>query len=413
MIRQVTGSKSALLLQCGWSFDPARGEYEEPDENPERDIAAAYGSDFHAAMNGQLARDLGHGKKRAIDKDVLKHAKEAQGVLDRWLTREGWKKGKPIVRREHSYAYNVETGAARKCKPPRVEDHVYPDLGPEEIGQTLDLEIEQPKRILVLDYKTGADEEGKFAYPSRLPQLLSNALAATSCNKKKGGRVIGYEVHLAVLHAPVGLTPIVYADPPIELQCLWDYGRTLRDSFNMITSGYLRTGPECKYCPARGICPTRGSRLLEEADSILGAIAVRQQAIVLAQPPTPRAPAEGMDEGNDYALDRDPHALAPTTSDAILPRERQLGQLYEAVVLAEKTAHEIRKRLADERRKGFVPLLSDGRTLEFRQESYRNLSMIGMERMQGRAAAARKIAELEREGWIELLQREKLVPTKA
>lgn len=408
-----TMSRTGLLLQCPWPFDPARGDYEEP-ESQSRDEARNYGLDFHAAMIGQKKRG---GLK--IESDILAHAKESERILERWMDRNGWSDPIYVQSREKSYAYHTPSGTSRECGPPREEDHVYPDQVADEICGTLDLErngphptakargSRSPRRILVVDYKTGDYESEKFAYPSRLPQLLSNGLAAVTADQSYASDRAAWldivsrsEVTLAVLHAPRGITPVLYADPPVSGEHLVrEHAPALSKAYRHIREdhGYLRTGPECKYCPAREICPTRGSYLLEKAEQLFGVIALRQSRDLFTA--NNSGPAEA-------ALARS----SPEASEAITPWDIRLGRIYEAKQLAKQTAKAIEDRLREERRAGHLPVLSDGRVLDFRKKSRRNLSMEGLKRQIGKKAAEREIARLEKMGAIETIEYEELVP---
>jgi hypothetical protein len=389
-----TMSRSALLLQCSWPFskpdtpglpfDPSDGFSRElPDPEPAGE-AASYGLDFHAAMDGRKTRA---GKK--LPKGVLGHAKEAREVLTRWLKREGWADG--VVYREFSLAlrfsgpYKGDGRFAKQVPAPTEDTHEYLGQERDEIRGTADLVVRNSGRILIVDYKTGKDEANEYPYPSRLPQLRTLGVAAAHLWRDFSDLGIPSRptLQLAVLHAPPDGTPIVYADPPCAL---FPHAMAMNHAVGRIGDGTLRPGPECRYCPARAICPTRGASLLDTADQLFGGLAIRQSQALL--------------QGNDQ-----------NEPGSIEPWDAKLGRLYELTQLAEKTAKEIRVRLAEERRKGHLPVLPDGRVLDFVKRTYRNLSMSGMERQIGKKAAEREVKRLEKLGAIEVVTREELRPT--
>jgi PD-(D/E)XK nuclease superfamily len=389
-----TASRSALLLQCSWPF----GRELPPEErSPARDEAASYGLDFHAAMDGKKVR-----RKKKIAKGVIEHAKEATAKLEAWLKREGW--AACVTERESSYAidprYGGSTGPARPCAPPDEETHVYPDQRPGEIAGTADrivMRRRHNREYLIIDYKTGADDEGVYARPSALPQLLTLGLAVAGSDR--GHTPI--TVQHAVLHAPRDASPVLYADPPMSLGSKQndEHRHRLAMALDRIGDGSMRPGSECKYCPAREACPTRGATLLERADGLLHGLALRQSQELFV--------------GNDR------QAVAQNGDGAIEGWDARLGRLYAMTKLAEDTAKEIRKRLAEERKKGALPVIPDedwvpilvrGKVLDFRTVTYRNLSMKGLERQLGKKAAEREIKRLEKLGAIEKVERTDLYP---
>lgn len=252
---QVTASKTALLLQCPRPF--AKDTEVEPSEPGE---AAIYGQRFHKMMAGLLQDDVSDVPVGVGDYDIVAHVTSAHRELEEWMKPDG------NIFRLNFHVKEVETSRALDLsvsyggrRPTTLNDpdgaHCYEDLQVYEMGGTADviLEAETSTGIfrVVLDHKTGEHEEF-YIHPAKNEQM--QALAEM------------WEADaVAILHTPRGSAPVVYAEPVETSRFRQDLWRANR----MVDSGFLRTGSECRYCPARSSCPAKQGELIASTANLV------------------------------------------------------------------------------------------------------------------------------------------------
>ena len=435
---QPSMSRTDLLLRCGWIFDNELvaplpvAAVDDADESNDSDADASafahdpelptrWGLAFHELMalaaprfwdeEGALTITITDCERVAkkfggLDAlELLDSVAQAVHVLYTWLTANNpWSVNFIRGRRmlvEKAFALSPLTGEARECAPADPETHVYPDRRDFELPGTLDIAILPPRgsarfgrkqavrtprgkrfpvklgtTLLLGDYKTGYPAAGKFE-PMSMGQLWALALAACI--------VYGCDsVIVFVLHAPRGAPATVYASDVInreELQT--NFAKRLRVAWRRKNDGSMRPGPHCDqlFCPARfpsvgdatgnSVCPTRRMALAE-----MGLVQLRTN-------------------GGPGAL--------------MLETPEQIGRVYELKNLAASTLKGVDAAIkAAVRRVGYGSL-RDGKTLSYATSEPRmNLSKAAFERLHGKAAAAKKIEELDKDGWIEWKAREEL-----
>lgn len=263
-----TASKTALLLACPRPFSEGV-ELEEQSAGE----AAIYGTKFHNAMAQVLntppifCGPLLQGIERDSP-EMANHVVSAIAELQAWCRPDGNPFGLEFeaVEVETSRALDL-TKSSGGIRPIILRDpdgdHEYVGLASHELAGTADviLEAETPTAIfrVVLDHKTGEHEE-YYVRPSQLEQM--QALAAM------------WEADaVAVLHTPRNVPPIVYAEP-VSLD---RFRHKLWQAYRLLDSGFLRTGPECKFCPARTSCPAKQGELIASTSQILGAALVKRE----------------------------------------------------------------------------------------------------------------------------------------
>jgi hypothetical protein len=264
---QKTASKTALLLQCPRPFSE-----ETETETSEAGEAAIYGTKFHNLMASKLRAPSEKWETLLVraddDNDLVDHVLLAHEELQVWCSPSGNPFGLSfkVVEVETSRCLDLtkSSGGIRNITLRDPDgDHEYVDLAPHELAGTADviLEAETPTGIfrVVLDHKTGEHEE-YYIHPAKLEQM--QALAAM------------WEADaVAVLHTPRNVPPIVYA----EAVSLDRFRHQLWSAYRLVNSGFLRTGSECKFCPARSSCPAKQGELIAAAGQVLGAALVKRQ----------------------------------------------------------------------------------------------------------------------------------------
>src|ERR1700747_1671687 len=276
-ILQPTMSKTDLLLACQW---PWGKEVPIGPSSPEAD----FGSAFHEVIawclkHPEPKRLLEAIKTRkeftlAIVRAAQKwkidpgHLRErvttAFPVLWQWLREENpygidFTKGEMVVEQACAVAvhrYQTKTAAfktaAFSAPPlgPADVDHVYQDVGDNELPGTSDLIINAGDTCLILDHKTGelppVDGNG---------QLASLALVTVFGSPTR--RII-----TAIFHAPREGGPATVYSSEVTRDYLSEHVDRLAYAFDRIGDGSLRPGPHCRYCPALMICPTQTHALV-------------------------------------------------------------------------------------------------------------------------------------------------------
>jgi hypothetical protein len=304
---QPTASKSDLLLNCQYPFDPALdlGEPEPPGE------VAEYGTDFHwklhAALQGATPAD--------------NHVKGSLSIIQGFMAGENpWGYKFEATSMETPLALRIKAlGPARVTWAARqvdfsAEGHSY-SLAPGDIGGTADLVLDRVPSggkvagafRVVWDHKTGSGED--YTQPAKKGQMLTLALATDADA-------------VAILHTPRGSIPAVYADPvsPVRLK---EHAFKLDAALKRIGDGSLRPGPWCKWCPARPVCPTNNADLAKAGRDLVKVF------------------------GGDKLL-----------------AEIDLGKVHQLLPAADKLFEQLRAELKERVRAGEVIQRPDGKTLE-------------------------------------------------
>lgn len=254
---QPSASKSYLLTNCAYSFDPLL-ELPTQDDPGE---PARYGSAFHELMAVILqdpAYDLTlvyetlvkWSLPASLADELRTHVTQAYAVLSKWLGGDNpW-----------SHAFTVQDVEASKwlafweagyeignCTLDE-NGHVYAGVPDHAIAGTVDLTALGDGQLVVLDHKTGL---GDYSQPASNPQLLT--LAAMT------GATIA-----AVLHAPRQGLPHVYAED-IDATVLQAHLVKLQHALERVGDGSMRPGAWCQYCPARTVCPAKQGEIINAA----------------------------------------------------------------------------------------------------------------------------------------------------
>jgi hypothetical protein len=241
---QFSASKSGLLLQCTRGFVVTPEEHapspEDSARHAARDSAADYGTRFHAAF--AVAVERGVLGVANLGDEMRAHLVSALEVFHRWCSEDPWFAPLEVESAETPLASRF-VGDIVKTRRTKFDEetHAY-DLQPREWGGTPDLLLSaRGGGRIVLDIKTG--RSGVWDCPSGVPQLRTLALAVGA-------------VGAAVLHAPRGGEPTVYAEP-FGVGELREHAGALEGAMRRVAAGdeTATKGPECRYCPARRGCP--------------------------------------------------------------------------------------------------------------------------------------------------------------
>ncbi len=274
MTKQVSASKTPLVLQCGRPFADDTEIEEDPPGEPAR-----YGSAFHEVLELNAPRvDAKEIATRfEVDvKELYPHAVRTLSFLKKWLAGDNvYKEEFTVVGREtHRATKLVRTNhqiiaVTRECNFD-PETHTY-DLEPGEFGGTDDLVVEAAGngadgdysrgRRLVVDYKSG--DWGAFHKPSELAQMLTLGLQTEADG-------------VAILHSPREGIPIMYCDD-VSMQEFQNYAVKLKKAMSRIGDGFLRTGPECARCPAKNGCPAGDADLLKKANALIKVAVTKEE----------------------------------------------------------------------------------------------------------------------------------------
>jgi hypothetical protein len=275
---QPSMSKAGALIECAWPFNNPL--VPKIQQNEAMRFGAAAHAIWESGLRAGIASKIPAGVIPKIAKDfefeeaeLREHTLSAYDELLRWLGGGNYwnvnllpaPKGAALV--EQALAFDVATGVARIAANVD-ENHVYPDVTPDEHPGTLDFALRLglygakrlPERlrrsVFVLDHKTGLTVDP----PRESRQLRS--LALTLATLWKADRAI-----VALLHAPRGGIPMVIADELNEKD-LDDHHQQLRAAFGRIGDGSLRPNPGCHWCPGITVCPAYGASLATLADSL-------------------------------------------------------------------------------------------------------------------------------------------------
>ena len=355
---QPTASRAALLLQCPRPF--AKDTSIDPDDNAPGE-AALYGTRFHAALARLLAEDILFAD--TVSDELILHVKRAYEEIHAWMRPEGnpFNRQFKVVAVEAARSMRISKQGATISGDTTLHDpdgeHRY-DMLPGEIAGTADLVLESvgaPRFIAVLDHKTG--EYGEYSQPSKLPQML--VLAA----------MWGADA-VAILHHPRGSVPAIYAEP-IDRDAQRRFLKETRAALKNIDSGFMRTGSECRYCPARTGCPTRHGELLTSTTSLVARTLEMRASKALAAP---------VDKGRFHMM---------------------LSELSRLASIA-------REQLRDDVRAGEFIERPDGKTLALETRSYERLSKTSILEAYGKVEGERVLAKLRADGALTDEPREEL-----
>lgn len=259
---QPTASKAALLLQCPRPFEEGVDIEREPPSE-----AAAYGTRFHkrlaALIEGGATAEVDVTYQAEDEYEFVAHLDSALMALRTWMQPDG----NPWGLEFHVAAVEVSAGISFPYShvPATLHDpdgaHEYRSDDSADVYGTADLILQassghHPGMRVVVDHKTGVDFAGSFMIPSAVRQM----------------QVLGLMFDadaVAILHSPPGAPAVVYSEE-------FNGRQALREQFHAaverIGSGFLRVGPECKYCPARGSCPAKQGELLASTGAMVKAL---------------------------------------------------------------------------------------------------------------------------------------------
>lgn len=211
--------------------------------------AALYGTAYHEGaaeeLGGPKAGDLG-----PFAGEVSRHLEETMPPLKAWLEDHGFRTEKEFV--EVPWLYDVRKGWVRVTELDKAT-HRYRGHGVNDIGGTVDFASwrQGDRRLLILDHKTGEHDPGD---PAEHPQLLTLAVMASAFVKRP------QSVTLALHWAPRRGHAVIRAKA-VSLGRVETHAKDLITAMAEVGSGRLRPGPECNFCPARHVCPTRTNAL--------------------------------------------------------------------------------------------------------------------------------------------------------
>jgi hypothetical protein len=399
---QPSASKTDILLQCARPFEEGVETHDEPGE------AALYGSAWHElAFHAKKSLKVDYLLPIAVklerkwnipgaSDELVGHVRSGMKLLAKWMKGENpwgtdFSKGESL--REQAFAINPSALTCRRIDAPSVEDHVYRDVKSGEIPGTVDLMVLGAAAPMVMDYKTGRDPFDFLTVPEDVTQLRTLALAAW-CEAHPGfntGRPRVEEVILAVLHAPRGSVPAIYADL-VPVEDLRTHAERLSEALRRKGDGSMRAGSCCRLCPARTDCPTQTGAYLASA----------AQALELATP-SGNVMAEIVEYGRKYSIDEAIPGGDLTLADDV-------GRLHYFVKQFEKLSESARglmKRWVIDH-PNEVAVRPDGKLLIIRQKTQENLSKASIIRALGKVAGEKLIGELRGNGVIETSEREEL-----
>lgn len=284
---QPSGSNTGLLLQCPFPFSSST---EIPEEGQHR--RADYGLAFHevgqrvvpAMIAGKsvakrrlkwAAEALERHGNPAAPGDLAEHVRVAFDELFTWLGGENpWDFDflgdlrSFRIERSAAVRFLSETSWVSGSISPPDENHVYelPDPFGLFLPMTLDLVLIGGHRpnswALIVDYKSG--RWGDWSSPAKVPQMRSAGLA---WGLPKTSR----KVYLAVLDANRDGVPAVYAEEFTAVDRAV-HAREVYRALTHVGQDFMRVGPECRYCPAREVCPTTKADLVAEGHAIVKAL---------------------------------------------------------------------------------------------------------------------------------------------
>jgi len=387
--KQVTASKTDLFIHCQYPWMP---DLQLPVDTGSE--AALFGTAFHWLLGGLLAgtyslkKPIGWDRavKEAAKKwsvrdafDLEAHTRVSYQILMAWL-RGGNDWGldftKNTLQVEKSVALTPKTGETRSCEPVQEEGHIYPDLEPDEIGMSIDLEIDQAAihPALILDHKSGHDDD--FRNPERNPQLLTMASDVTG------------DPILAIFHAERrGGMPTVHAQE-VQRSAVTAHNKKLRKAQLRVGDGSMTPGSWCRYCRAKTICPAARGGIIVSARKMLAGVVedVTGEAV----------PVEGMT------------AMVRRGVENGLTKSSDVGRFHyfraEMLKLLEMGDREIRVWMKDHPKKS--PKRPDGKRLVWGSRTVERLSKERIITALGTTDAEKLFRKLRRLGALEAKEEE-------
>lgn len=161
----------------------------------------------------------------------------------------------PGAEHEVAYAYDVDTGTARRLEGCTDRNYEVFDLGPFEIPGTLDVQYMDGDTIVVPDYKTAY---GKRVLPATSPTMMLYGLCAW---KVSGAR----KCRLIYRNTDIGRDFVSEVD---FFQFL-EFEDSLRHAQKWIAAAraaaaarkvpVVTQGDHCRYCPAQEHCPAKNA----------------------------------------------------------------------------------------------------------------------------------------------------------
>lgn len=369
MGQQITASKTGLLLQCSRPF----ADDIELDEREEAGEPARWGSTVHETSHFELFGYTGSASiyTHALTKwgfqstdytRLVNHTNKVLTEVKRFLKGDNeFNEPFQLINGEiHSALKLFKDDQGDLDISARVTDfdearHEY-FLKKKEIGFTHDILVEgvKSKRQCVLDIKTG--EHGDYTNP-KTPQLLTLALGL-------GAELVG------ILHVPELAIPMTYV-AEVTAEEAAAHARAILKARARIGDGSMRPGPECRYCPARGSCPTQVGDLLQKTGALVK-----------------RAYGGG-------ALE-----LENINKGAFLEASTQLENLIKYA----------RSLIREEVRNGEVVERNDGKVYEIITYEKRNISLKSITEALGKEKGEKEIARLERMGCVTRSEEERMIP---
>lgn len=379
---QPSASKSSILINCSYAFDPAHKELSSDGGS----AASRYGSAFHEVIAGCVEFSLESGKKPkgfdaqvdlACEKWSVKNKGELAGhVWGSFLYLREWMAGKNQwginwttgVVVEKSYAINVFDGTSREIDPPTEDTHLYVGIERNELPATLDV-MSLPGGCtppLTLDHKTGHAKD--FSSPASDDQMKTLGLIPD----------LGDAV-LAIHHADRQGFPHIYAEEAGH-SVFKQHRLALKKAFDRVGDGSMRPGVWCDYCPAKTICPTQYASIVPSALAIVESL-------------------------NEQASIEKPRGSALTLNAENVGRMHQMKSMMAAMM--KKVDEEIH-RYAEEHLSTEVVLRPDGKHLEWIVREYENISKGAFVEVLGKVEAEKWFVKLRKLGVLAKTPRREL-----
>lgn len=379
MASQPSASKTALLLNCQWSFN-----FSDNVEALEETVGEAprYGSAWHGIME---QAPLGIGVKfpaarfpilvdeqrdkfqlsKSVGEELAQHVRGSLPVLQKWLGgKNPWDFDftKHDLERETSFAIRASANkavvgiVARPIPGPRAADHFYEELEEGEVAGTVDLMTDaQAAFSMVMDYKTGSRDDF-FATPSKHPQMQTLGLIPKSAPA------------VAIFHADRRGLPVIYAEE-LSNDDRRRHVKRVQKAMRRVGDGSMRPGEWCRYCPARSVCPTQTAALLQGAASL---------------------------------VDGGMTALATTSKSSAMEKPEDIGRLHQFFSefdrLKEKARPLMKARVKELLEGGKLSQRPDGKILTIRTRSEERLSKKAITDALGSAEAERLFEKLRKAG---------------
>lgn len=363
MGRQVSASRTDLLLHCTRPFDP---DLEVAPTVPTEPML--YGSCIHGLADYRLkggtsqAREAEECVKWGVE-DVVS-AQVHVGVMLECLRK--WCEGDNplgvkfrVMLSEVPQATSLTPFRTRVCGFD-AETHTY-DLKEGEIAGTFDVllcSIEEdpkarPRYAVVVDHKTGL--YGDWTDPGALPQMRTLVMQ-TRARKQWGAE----KWYAAILSSPRDMPPVMYLSDEITLEDSAAHLGKLRVAHSRIGDGSLTPGEWCFRCPAKEGCPS-----------------------------------------NDGALLARSGAMVKMSTKELMKEAVEPGQLHMFLAQFDALAKRARAALRAEVARGEIIYRPDGKTLVLREKTTERLSKSSIVKKLGKEKGEAVIEALRKQGLTE------------